>query len=83
MLNDYDKTREEAVIMKKTMNIEGMMCAHCEASVKKALEAMPEVETAEVSHEAGTAIVELREDVSDETLKHTVEEQDYKVLGIK
>ena len=69
--------------MKKTMNIEGMMCMHCEARVKKVLEAMPEVETAEVSHEAGTAVVELKEEVADEVLKKTIEDQDYKVLDIK
>ena len=69
--------------MKKTMNIEGMMCMHCEARVKKVLEAMPEVEAAEVSHEAGTAIVELKSEVADEVLKKTIEDQDYKVLGIE
>ena len=69
--------------MKKTINIEGMMCAHCEGRVKKALESMDEVTAAEVSHEAGTAVVELSSDVSDETLKKTVEDQDYKVTGIK
>ncbi len=74
---------KEVKSMKKTMNIEGMMCIHCEARVKKVLEAMPEVEAAEVSHEAGTAVVSLAGDVADEVLKKTVEDQDYKVLGIE
>lgn len=69
--------------MTKTMKIEGMMCGHCEARVKKVLEALPEVETAEVSHEAGTAVVTLNAKISDEVLKKTVEDQDYKVLGIE
>ena len=69
--------------MKKTLNVEGMMCGHCEARVKKALEALPEVSEAVVSHEAGTAIVTLSADVSDETLKKAVEDQDYKVTGIE
>ena len=60
-----------------------MMCGHCEARVKKVLEALPEVETAEVSHEAGTAVVTLNAEISDEVLKKTVEDQDYKVLGIE
>lgn len=59
------------------------MCGHCEARVKKALEALPEVSEAVVSHEAGTAIVTLSADVSDETLKKAVEDQDYKVTGIE
>ena len=86
-LNEKDKIDiyyiEEDMIMKKTMNIEGMMCMHCEARVKKVLEAMPEVEAVEVSHEAGTAIVELKSEVADEVLKKTIEDQDYKVLGIQ
>ena len=69
--------------MKKTLHVEGMMCGHCEARVKKALEALPEVSEAVVSHEAGTAIVTLSADVSDETLKKAVEDQDYKVTGIE
>lgn len=69
--------------MKKTMKIEGMMCGHCEARVKKVLEALPEVDEAAVSHEAGTAIVFLNADISDDVLKKTVEEQDYSVLGIE
>ena len=69
--------------MKKTLHVEGMMCSHCEARVKKALEALPEVSEAVVSHEAGTAIVTLSADVSDEALKKAVEDQDYKVTGIE
>ena len=74
---------KEDNVMKKTLHVEGMMCGHCEARVKKALEALPEVSEAVVSHEAGTAIVTLSADVSDETLKKTVEDQDYKVTGIE
>ena len=62
------------------MKIEGMMCGHCEARVKKVLEALPGVEAAEVSHEAGTAVVTLKEAVSDEVLKKAVEDQDYPCL---
>ena len=69
--------------MKKTMKIEGMMCGHCEARVKKALEALPQVSEAMVSHEAGTAIVTLNADVADEVLKKAVEDQDYPVLSIQ
>lgn len=69
--------------MKKTMNIEGMMCCHCEATVKKALEALDGVTSAEVSHENGTAVLELSGDVSDDLLKKTVEDKDYKVTGIE
>ena len=77
------KTSEsEEKTMKKTMKIEGMMCGHCEATVKKALEALPEVTSAEVSHEAGTAVVTLSSEVADDVLKKTVEEKDYKVTAI-
>ncbi len=69
--------------MKKTLHVKGMMCGHCEARVKKALEALPEVSEAVVSHEAGTAIVTLTADVADDTLKNAVEAQDYKVTGIE
>lgn len=69
--------------MKKTLHVEGMMCGHCEARVKKALEALPEVTEAVVSHEAGTAVVALSAEVSDDVLKKTVEDQDYKVTGIQ
>ena len=69
--------------MKKTLHVEGMMCCHCEARVKKALEALPAVDAAMVSHEAGTAIVILNAEVSDADLKKAVEDQDYKVTGIE
>ncbi len=75
-----DKKEEKK--MTKTMKIEGMMCGHCEARVKKCLEALAEVAEAKVSHEAGTAILTLNAEVSDEVLKKTVEEQDYKVAEI-
>ena len=69
--------------MTKTMNIEGMMCGHCEARVKKALETLAGVESAEVSHEKGTAVVSMSADVADDTLKEAVEAQDYKVDSIQ
>ena len=69
--------------MKKTLKVEGMMCGHCEARVKKALEALPEVDEAVVSHVAGTAIVTLNAEVADDVLKNAVEAQDYKVTGIQ
>ncbi len=75
--------KQEDMTMEKTMKIEGMMCGHCEATVKKALEALPEVDSAAVSHEAGTAVVTLNAQVSDEVLKKTVEDKDYKVLEIR
>lgn len=68
--------------MEKTMKIEGMMCGHCEAAVKKCLEELPGVEEAQVSHEAGTAVVKMSGEVSDEILKKAVEDKDYKVLDI-
>ena len=74
---------KEGTTMTKTMKIEGMMCGHCEARVKKVLEALAEVDSAEVSHEAGTAVVTLSSDVQDEVLKKTVEDQDYKVTSIQ
>ena len=76
------KEIEEEKTMTKTMKIEGMMCGHCEATVKKALEALPEVTSAEVSHEAGTAVVTASTEVADDVLKKTVEEKDYKVTAI-
>lgn len=76
------KRKQEETMMEKTMKIEGMMCGHCEATVKKCLEALPEVESAEVSHEAGTAVVTLNAKIADEVLKKTVEDKDYKVLEI-
>ena len=69
--------------MTKTMKIEGMMCGHCEARVKKALEALAGVERAEISHEKGTAVVSMSADVADDTLKEAVEAQDYKVDSIQ
>jgi Cu2+-exporting ATPase len=73
--------RKERPEMKTvTMQIEGMMCGHCEARVKKCLEALPGVAGAEVSHEEGTAVVTLKEDVSEEVLRKAVEDQDYKVV---
>ena len=74
---------KEDPTMKKTLNVEGMMCGHCEARVKKALEALPEVAEAVVSHETGTAVVTLNADVADDVLKKAVEDQDYKVTGIQ
>ncbi len=75
--------KKEELTMEKTMKIEGMMCGHCEARVKKCLEALPEVAEAVVSHEAGTAVVTLNGDISDDLLKKTVEEQDYKVISVQ
>ena len=81
--NKNESTVKEETTMKKTLHVEGMMCGHCEARVKKALEALPAVNEAVVSHEAGTAIVTLNADVSDADLKKAVEDQDYKVTGIE
>ncbi len=69
--------------MTKTMKIQGIMCGHCEARVKKALEAVPEVEMVEVSHVTGTAVVTLLVPVSDSILKEAVEAQNYKVISIQ
>ena len=69
--------------MKKTLKVEGMMCGHCEARVKKALEALPAVDEAVVSPEAGTALVPLNAEVADDVLKKAVEDQDYPVTGIQ
>ncbi len=69
--------------MEKTMKIEGMMCGHCEARVKKALETLPQVAEAQVSHEKGTAVVKLNAEVSNEELTRAVEEQDYKVTSVE
>ena len=77
-----ESTKEDTA-MKKTLKVEGMMCGHCEARVKKALEALPEVDEAVVSHEAGTAIVTLNAEVADDVLKKAVEDQDYPVTGIQ
>ncbi len=82
-VENKESTNKEDLTMKKTLNVEGMMCGHCEARVKKALEAVPGVTEAAVSHEAGTAVVTLSEDVADDVLKQAVEAQDYKVTGIQ
>ena len=79
---NHNQENKEIGTMKKTMKIEGMMCGHCEATVKKALEGLDGVASAEVSHEAGTAVVELSADVTDDVLKKTVEDKDYKVTAI-
>ncbi len=76
------KANKEVKTMTKTMKIEGMMCGHCEARVKKVLEALDGVSQAEVSHEAGTAVVTMSQDVADDVLKKAVEDQDYKVVSI-
>ena len=81
--NQKNHINMEGITMTKTMNIEGMMCGHCEARVKKALEALAGVESAEVSHEKGTAVVSMSADVADDTLKEAVEAQDYKVDSIQ
>ena len=73
---------KEQKTMKKTMKIEGMMCGHCEAAVKRALEAIPQVESAEVSHVSGTAVVTLREPVADDVLRAAVEAKDYRVTSV-
>ena len=81
--SESNNTNEsEENLMQKTMNIEGMMCPHCEAAVKKALEALEGVESAEVSHEAGTAVVSMSAEVADAALKEAVEAIEYKVTGI-
>ncbi len=82
LLSESSEKKEEKS-MEKTMNIEGMMCAHCEARVKKCLEALEQVEEAVVSHEAGTAVVKLNAETADEVLRKAVEDQDYKVTGIQ
>ena len=76
------RKKQEEMTMEKTMKIEGMMCGHCEARVKKCLEKLPEVEEAMVSYEAGTAVVKLNKEISDDVLKQTVEDQDYEVKEI-
>ncbi len=81
--NQTEIEREGEKTMTKTMKIEGMMCGHCEARVKKCLEALEQVSEAVVSHEAGTAVLTLSAEVSDEELRKTVEAQDYKVLSVE
>ena len=75
--------KKEKTTMEKTITIEGMMCGHCEAAVKKALEELPQVSGAAVSHEKGTAVVTLNAEVADDVLKKAVEDKDYKVTGIQ
>lgn len=88
LCSDTEKTenkseiKQEEIKMTKTLNIQGMMCGHCEATVKKALEALPGVAGAEVSHEKGTAVVSLTEAVDDAVLKKAVEDKDYEVTSI-
>ena len=79
---EKEKEMEDMIMQTKTIKIEGMMCGHCEATVKKALEALQGVESAQVSHEKGTAVVELSAEVTDEELKNAVEEKDYTVTEI-
>lgn len=78
-----EKGEEAAMVIEKTMKIEGMMCGHCEARVKKTLEELPQVEEAIVSHEKGEAVVKLKAEISDEELTKTVEAQDYKVVSVE
>ena len=81
-ISHKNKTVKEKNTMERTMKIEGMMCGHCEARVKKVLEALPEVDEAVVSHESGTAVVKLNAEIANDVLKKAVEEQDYKVTEI-
>ena len=83
LININNNEKKEVNEMTKTMNIKGIMCGHCEAAVKKALEALPEVVSAEVSHEKGTAVVTLEKEIADDVLKKTVEDKDYEVVEIK
>ena len=83
LLADTNDEEKEGNIMTKTIEIKGMMCPHCEATVKKALEKLPQVESAQVSHTAGTAIVTLSGEIDDAVLKETVEDRDYEVTGIR
>jgi Cu2+-exporting ATPase len=80
---NHQEKKTGGVSMTKTMKIEGMMCGHCEARVKKALEALEAVDEAVVSHENGTAVVTLSGEIDGEVLKKAVEEQDYKVLSVE
>ena len=83
IININNNEKKEVNEMTKAMNIKGMMCGHCEAAVKKALEALPEVASAEVSHEKGTAVVTLEKEIADDVLKKTIEDKDYEVVEIK
>lgn len=78
-----NQTKKEVNSMERTMNIKGMMCGHCEAAVKKALEALPQVTEASVSHERGTAVVTLNAEIANDVLKKTVEDKDYEVVSIQ
>ena len=84
-MEEQEKRQEkkEEAKMTKTMKIEGMMCGHCEARVKKCLEALAQVDAADVSHEKGTAVLTLNAEIADDVLKKTVEDQDYQVTGIE
>ncbi|MBO5994129.1 MAG: metal-transporting ATPase [Firmicutes bacterium] len=82
-VNDEDLNNKEENLMEKTIKVEGMMCMHCEATVKKALEALDGVESAVASHEAGTAVVQLSKDVADDVLTKAIEDKDYVVKGIE
>ena len=77
------KKESEEMKMNKVMKIEGMMCGHCEATVKKALESLEQVKEAEVSHKDGTAVITLNAEISDEELKKAVEEKDYTVVSVE
>ena len=81
-MNQNNKKKEEQKTMEKTLKIEGMMCGHCEARVKKCLEAFEQVDEAVVSHEAGTAVVTLNAPIDNDILRKAVEEQDYKVIAV-
>ena len=83
MLKNKKEKEKEKSIMTKTMKINGMMCGHCEARVKKVLEALPQVEAAVVSHETGTAVLTLAEDIANDELKKVIEDQDYEVISIE
>jgi Cu2+-exporting ATPase len=82
MINNKNEEKTEEITMTKTMKIEGMMCGHCEATVKKALEALGAVDEAVVSHENGTAVITLNAEISNDELKKAVEDKDYKVTDI-
>ncbi|MGN1051870.1 MAG: heavy-metal-associated domain-containing protein, partial [Candidatus Scatosoma sp.] len=75
--------KKETKTMEKTLKIEGMMCGHCEARVKKALETLDGVKTAEVSHKTGTAVVSLEKEIPDDALMQAVADQGYQVNGIR
>ncbi len=83
MNKDINTKREENKVMKKTVKIEGMMCGHCEAHVKSALESVAGITEAVVSHKTGTAVITLNSNVSDDIIKNKVESQGYTVVGIK